>query len=184
MDVKGKGRLAEIDYDAAFAAFDREQAQSRARIVEVDPMTSLEEAFAGQALEDRQDDMPHLEDYQRYLNTCSWVLCELTRSSYRVWGEMQEAGTPAHLKSAVDPSWGDMADMAKFEADFSQMMASEREDLDYGEGIAEYWRHQTAHGEDFLGKGMEGTSGQNFVEGLPVFEDYEFGVSPLSSHNI
>ena len=74
----------------------------------------------------------------------------------RLWDQLQQSDTPPPKE-----------DMAKWEAQFKDLMDSQRADLDYDTYAEESWREQNR---------------QNFDEhGLPILEPYAFGkpVLPL-----
>lgn len=70
-------------------------------------------------------------------------------------------------------------DVAKWEAEFSQMMNAQRDELDYGASMQEAW-------ESGIGDFQEGPSSEKALrfdpEGVPILGDYVFGEFP--SHSV
>jgi peroxin-5 len=68
-------------------------------------------------------------------------------------------------------------DLAKWEAEFSQMMNAQRDELDYGESMQQAW-------ENGVGDFQEGSSTdrpmQFDAEGVPILGEYIFGEFPCS----
>jgi peroxin-5 len=80
----------------------------------------------------------------------------------RAWEDLQASDTPP-----------DKEDLAKWEAEFSQMMNAQREslDYDYGEGMQQAWEHGAGDlQEDGLREPMKFDD-----DGLPILGPYEFG---------
>ncbi|CCM01916.1 uncharacterized protein FIBRA_03988 [Fibroporia radiculosa] len=141
---QGKGKGKEIDFEAAFAqataSFATEHAGS-ARIVEVEDSTDdLTERLQESRLEGGGDSLEYGTDFQT------------------VWENLRNSGLPPPEE-----------DQFKWEAQFNQLMNSEREDdmLDYGKSL------QQAYDE-----GMSSTSNQRSIEytdeGLPRLSSYVF----------
>lgn len=81
----------------------------------------------------------------------------------RVLNDLQQSELPP----------GDADELAKWEADFSQMMNAQRDELDYGESMQQAW-------ESGLGDFQEGSSTERPMqfdtEGVPLLGDYAFGM--------
>ena len=81
---------------------------------------------------------------------------------YRVWDQLQKSELPPPKE-----------DLAKWEAEFSQLMNAQRDELDdYGSAMQQAW-------EGGVGNYQEGTHAENSVrfdaEGIPMLGDYVFG---------
>ncbi|EGO00115.1 hypothetical protein SERLA73DRAFT_180560 [Serpula lacrymans var. lacrymans S7.3] len=149
--AKGKGKSREVDFEEAFAqaaaSFNPIQAET-SRIVEVDEsVTDIEQALRGTVLED---------------DTKTGVL----GSDFpTVWEHLQQSGVPPPHE-----------DMAKWEAEFNQLMTSQREEIDhdYSTAMQDTWE-----------SGLGGFGEHGFVEepqkfddeGLPILSEYIFETS-------
>ncbi|KAI0793191.1 peroxisome targeting signal receptor [Abortiporus biennis] len=111
MSDKGKGKSRDVDFEAAFAEFDKSlastnQAQS-ARIEEVnDSLEQLENAMKDATLKDEEG----------------------TPDFKAVWDQLQNSDIPPPNE-----------DITKWEAEYNQLMSNYREGLDYGEAMQDAW---------------------------------------------
>lgn len=146
---KGKGKANAADFDAAFAdaaaSFNLAQTGS-ARISEVDDeVTGLEAALNATSLNDHADTM-----YVKY-----------------VGGAIQLLTVATNYRGDVDPT------LAKWEAEFQEMMDARRNDgeYDYGAAMQEAWESGVGNFADT--EGMHGV--QYDDEGIPALDEYAFG---------
>ncbi|KAA1476078.1 TPR-like protein [Dentipellis sp. KUC8613] len=141
---KGKAKMKDSDFEAAFAQFEPAQdSASKAAEPGAAEMESTSEQIAREAL-----DQAHAESFSDGL------------SFQEIWNQMQNSDLPPPKE-----------DMAKWEAQFNQMMNGQRDDLDYdyGAGMSEAW--QSGVGE------WRHTSDDSIKfdhEGLPMLEPYAF----------
>ncbi|KAJ6625896.1 peroxisome targeting signal receptor [Mycena sp. CBHHK59/15] len=142
MQMSGKGKTREADFEAAFAqiASSHPQAQSEtSRIEEVeDGATGLEEALGKTKLEE-----------------------DSTTEFKRVWDQLQNSDLPPPKE-----------DLAKWEAEFNQLMSSQREELehDYGAAMQSAW-------EGGVGEFSDDTTSNALkfdAEGIPTLRQYSF----------
>jgi peroxin-5 len=85
----------------------------------------------------------------------------------RVWDQLQNSDIPPPKE-----------DLAKWEAEFNQLMTSQRDDLDYDFGAAMQDTFQTVDQGEFKDK----SSLRRFDdEGLPILSPYVFGTYSLFS---
>ncbi|TDL26225.1 peroxisome targeting signal receptor [Rickenella mellea] len=145
-DQKGKGKGRAEDFEAAFAQFSSSALATTqsARIVEVQDSDTegIEAALAHTGLDDtRVDDG-----------------VDSGTTFQKVWDELQKSDIPPAEK-----------DLAKWEAEFNQLMSSQRDetDLDFGSGMKEAW-------ESGLGD-YDQTNALKFTDqGIPLLGDYVF----------
>ncbi|KAH8107237.1 peroxisome targeting signal receptor [Cristinia sonorae] len=145
---KGKGKSREIDFEAAFAEVTQSLGPSEAemaRIVELDDTADLQEAMSGVSLESIVDSQPPVgADFKT------------------VWDQLQNSDMPPPVE-----------DVAKWEAEFNQLMNSQRSsdlDFDYGAMMQGAWESGLGNwGEPALESGTKFNE-----EGLPVLGEYEF----------
>ncbi|KIP05602.1 hypothetical protein PHLGIDRAFT_108068 [Phlebiopsis gigantea 11061_1 CR5-6] len=135
---KGKGKARDIDFDAAFAELDQAlgpSAQETARIEEFDDVADLNEAMERMAMRQQAEATP-------------------TGGFEEVWDQLQHSDLPPPEE-----------DLAKWEAQYKDLMDSQRGDLDfdYGASMEESWRDGTL--DDML---------KFDDEGLPILEPYIF----------
>ncbi|KAJ3489054.1 hypothetical protein NLI96_g2421 [Meripilus lineatus] len=139
---KGKGKSREIDFEAAFAQVDQDLSTTQsARIVELDDTADLAEALKQTSLGDDVDEQtaPIGTDFKS------------------VWDQLQKSELPPPDE-----------DIAKWEAEYNQLMSSQRDDLDYGEAMQGAW-------ENGLGDYDPQDEHVKFDdEGLPILGDYLF----------
>ncbi|KII92734.1 hypothetical protein PLICRDRAFT_103768 [Plicaturopsis crispa FD-325 SS-3] len=146
---KGKGKMKDADFEAAFAqvaeSFGPTERET-ARIVEVDDTTSqLEEAMQKAALDDKVGADEASTDFSK------------------IWEQLQDSELPPPKE-----------DIAKWEAEFNQLMSSKREDLDhdYGSEMQQAWESGLGNYED---SGFTGDAPLKFDdEGLPILSEYVF----------
>ncbi|KAF8894083.1 peroxisome targeting signal receptor [Infundibulicybe gibba] len=127
---KGKGKSREADFEAAFAqvAASLTPQTETSRIVEVeDGITDIEEALKNISLKAEENEGEHGSDFRR------------------VWDHLQNSDLPPPKE-----------DLAKWEAEFNQLMTSQREDLDYGENV------------------LGGATIKFDNEGIPILGEYTF----------
>ncbi|KAH9978583.1 hypothetical protein BGW80DRAFT_1279764 [Lactifluus volemus] len=149
LDSKGKGKFKEIDFDAAFA-----QAASSFEIVSPkvearSSRTSMEELEAGLA-KAKLDDIPVLNPDQ-VLNQVEFK---------RVWEQLQNSDLPPNPE-----------EMAKWEAEFNQLVNARREDgeWDYSAAMQHAWEESAAEFDDSFMHNMKFDH-----EGLPILDPYVF----------
>lgn len=138
---KGKGKASEADFEAAFARITAAMSQ---------PETS------SARIVELKDDLDGLEEQMKQTNL------DETKSE-------EEAKLDALLENT--PNAGDtLEDMANWEAQFNEMMASQREepDFDYGKDMQAAWDHNAA--QDPITSG--GTKFDD--DGIPILTPYEF----------
>ncbi|GBE81169.1 Peroxisomal targeting signal receptor [Sparassis crispa] len=147
----GKGKGREFDLEAAFAQLDASFATAQtegARIVEVDDVVS----------EPSESTLP--QDLQETDNTS----VKHNTDFNSVWDELQKSRTPpAH------------EDIAKWEAEFNQLMSSHREDGDYDYG--EFMQNAFHDGlvDEFGNRlGQDADTIKFDDKGLPILEPYVF----------
>ncbi|CAL1707179.1 unnamed protein product [Somion occarium] len=155
MDVsKGKGKAREIDFEAAFAQVtqslsniedqSRASEQESARISEFDDTADLSEAMQNASMQDLDS-----------------VGAPLGSDFKTVWNHLQNSDLPPPAE-----------DLAKWEAEYNQLMSSHREELDtdYGADMQAAW-------EGGLGQydGAEMDEQVKFdKDGLPLLGEYVF----------
>lgn len=85
----------------------------------------------------------------------------------RVWDQLQNSDLPPPQE-----------DMAKWEAEFSQLMNSHRDELedDFGTNMQSAWEGGVGNFDDSLGASMKFDG-----EGIPILGDYVFGKSLLTT---
>ncbi|KAF8973077.1 hypothetical protein BDZ97DRAFT_1900894 [Flammula alnicola] len=143
---QGKGKAREADFEAAFAqiveSLGPAEAQS-SRIEEVDDdITTIEEALKNASLKAGEEDGEHSLDFQK------------------VWDQLQNSDLPPPKE-----------DIAKWEAEFSQLMNSERDELyDYGTNMQKAWEGGIGNFDEALGNNAVKFDG----EGIPILGDYVF----------
>ncbi|EDR11864.1 uncharacterized protein LACBIDRAFT_313746 [Laccaria bicolor S238N-H82] len=147
VEGKGKGKSREADFEAAFAQIAASLTPAQADVsgfVEIeDEATDIEESLKNVSLNVSESDVEHGTDFQK------------------VWDQLQKSELPPPKE-----------DLAKWEAEFSQLMNAQRDELDdYGSAMQEAW-------EGGVGNYQEGTHGENPVrfdaEGIPMLGDYVF----------
>ncbi|KZT10666.1 peroxisome targeting signal receptor [Laetiporus sulphureus 93-53] len=147
--ASGKGKGKEIDMEAAFKqAFESFTIEESGRIVEEKDDVSTAAVEGAQASELRQSEeqeaLQHETDFQK------------------VWDSLQHSELPPPQD-----------DMAKWEAQFNQLMSAQREDgeyeHDYGKSMQQAW-------EDGLGgfDSVQDGSMQFTEDGLPILDPYVF----------
>ena len=143
---KGKGKSREIDFEAAFAQMAEtleSTRQSSAKIEELDDTVDLAAAMAATKMESDHGGSATEEDFTAGLEP----------DFKRVWESLQDSQIPPAQE-----------DMARWEAEYNQLMASTRDD-EYGQAMQGAWSDATAN-----------ESSIKFDdEGLPTLGDYVFG---------
>ncbi|EIW83053.1 TPR-like protein [Coniophora puteana RWD-64-598 SS2] len=140
----GKGKGKEIDFDAAFdqaAAMLRPIGNETSRIVELDDTTTLEEALKEIQLDQSSESG--------------------TKSDFAsAWEQLQTSEKPPAQE-----------DMAKWEAEFNQLMAADREenDYDYGAAMQDAWANSHSGENGFVEEPVKFDE-----EGIPILSDYAF----------
>ncbi|KAI0341900.1 TPR-like protein [Trametopsis cervina] len=130
---KGKGKSRDIDFDAAFAAFDQQLGptpQETARIEELDDTADLAAAMSGATLHDATPDFKG------------------------IWDQMQTSDIPPAQE-----------EMAKWEAEYNQLMHSSVEDWDYDYGSTFTEAYKNGLGEE---------KSKLNDDGLPILGSYVF----------
>lgn len=85
-------------------------------------------------------------------------------TSVRMWGELRSSSVPPPEESK-----------SKWEAEFNQVMSSERDELDYGALMQEAWEGGLG---DFSNDDHLQSQYTHFDdEGMPLLPDYTFGMS-------
>ena len=164
---KGKGKSREMDFEAAFAqmteSLEQSHQQSSARIEALDDTADLAAAMAGSSLQDAsfktadqtQDDLEASSDFKR-LVSAKVIVFMLVEPRVSVWNALQESSVPPSTE-----------DMARWEAEYNQLMNAEREENDYGDAMQNAWSDLVGH-----------NSNVKFDDtGLPILGDYQFGES-------
>ncbi|TFK44351.1 hypothetical protein BDQ12DRAFT_593404 [Crucibulum laeve] len=148
MDQKGKGKSKEADFEAAFAQIaaslsPAQEQVSSSRIVEVeDGVTDLEDALKNTTLGEEPD-------------------AEYGTDFKKVWDTLQKSELPPPKE-----------DLAKWEAEFSQLMNAQRDELeqhDYGASMQQAWESGIGDFSDSTIQPLKFDS-----EGLPILGDYVF----------
>ncbi|KAJ6587168.1 hypothetical protein DFH09DRAFT_1142802 [Mycena vulgaris] len=142
VQMNGKGKSREADFEAAFAqiaaAHPQTEAQT-ARIEEVeDGATGLEETLSATKIEDHD-----------------------TTEFKRVWDQLQNSDLPPPKE-----------EMAKWEAEFNQLMSAQRDELehDYGAAMKSAWEGGVGDfSEDADSKALKFDG-----EGIPILSEYLF----------
>jgi peroxin-5 len=185
---KGKGKMLDADFEAAFAEFARSaEKQGSARIEEIsesDEVEGLSSAMEGATLEHSKGEQSKTEDvlgddFQKCALRCTPITSVRTDArcilftahsprSFRVWEHLQMSDQPPQQE-----------DMTRWEAEFNQLMTAQREDgetgFDYAESMQKAWESGFADGA--LGKeGVTSNMGLRFDdEGAPILGNYVFG---------
>lgn len=157
---QGKGKAREVDFEAAFAKIAEsivaEETQT-SRIEEANErVAEIEEKLKNATLNAGEDEKDL--DFQRQVTqTCP---TPLSLTCCRVWDQLQNSDLPPPKE-----------DMAKWEAEFSQLMNAQREELeDYGTNMQKAW-------EGGVGSYDGASQGVKFnEEGIPILGDYMFGI--------
>ncbi|KAJ6499129.1 hypothetical protein C8R45DRAFT_981212 [Mycena sanguinolenta] len=140
--INGKGKSREADFEAAFAEIVAAQTQSGSARIE-----EVEEGATGleASLERTQ-----LDDKDGS-----------TTDFKRVWDQLQNSDLPPPKE-----------DLAKWEAEFSQLMSSQRDELDHDYGAAMKSAWEGGIGD--FSEDMENAPMKFDTEGIPVLSDYVF----------
>ncbi|KIJ49700.1 hypothetical protein M422DRAFT_28063 [Sphaerobolus stellatus SS14] len=147
VDTKGKGKATEADFEAAFARAAASISAEKSRIVEVQEDESLEEAFNRVKVSDEKERVGD-SDKDEYLSDFE-----------KVWQQLKNSELPPPEE-----------DVAKWEAEFNQLMQSERE-TDYDEDMENLWKNGLGnYGEDF--QGPEPIKFDD--DGIPDLDPYKF----------
>ncbi|KAJ3514122.1 hypothetical protein NLJ89_g2562 [Agrocybe chaxingu] len=155
--VQGKGKAKEVDFETAFAQVmdSLEPVQSStSRIEEVDDgVQEIEESLRAAAIDGDTEG-----DFQKYVPLSSSA--HRLHVADRVWEELQNSDHPPPKE-----------DIAKWEAEFSQLMSAQRDELeDYGKNMQNAWEGGVGNYDGNIGdKPM-----QIDAEGIPVLGDYVF----------
>ena len=171
---KGKGR--EIDFDAAFAQVHASLANQveGARITEVtdeeaEQLASTLESVSlekekGKGKAGEETDEASFKEYAPASVCASFRCCADYMRACRVWEQLQNSDLPPPEE-----------DVAKWEAQFNQLMNSQREDLDfdYGGMMKNAW--DGVNSTDF----SPSPPLQFDDQGIPTLGDYVFGASSL-----
>ncbi|KAJ7163573.1 hypothetical protein C8R43DRAFT_990111 [Mycena crocata] len=144
MQMNGKGKSREADFEAAFAQIAAAHPQTQtetARIEEVDDGV----AQLGEALDKAKLDDPE----------------GMTPEFKRVWGQLQNSDLPPPKE-----------EMAKWEAEFNQLMSAQRDDLDgdYGAAMQNAWEG----GLGDFSEDVESTAVKFDPHGIPILSEYVF----------
>jgi len=165
LEGKGKGKLQEVDFEAAFAQAAASLSSAATGTTQDDLVgitktldnTSLHttDAETEDDIEFRQSASFNLRS-QKIADTC-------TRCS--VWDQLQNSDVPPPKE-----------DMSKWESEFNQLMSAQRDELDHGYGVAMQQAWETGLG-NFSGA-VPGDMGLKFnSEGIPILDDYTFGTT-------
>lgn len=167
VEGKGKGKSREEAFEAAFEQFAEFQPQTSAKIEEVNDVSDIENAMNNATLDEGKADEPLTnEDFKKYEFQFLHIRVDLDYSSaFRAWEQLRNSELP--------PPEGDLK---KWEAEFHQLMQSQRDEseYDYGEAMKEMWEN-----------GMGSYDGENIPsppalrfndEGIPELGRYEFGM--------
>ncbi|OBZ70761.1 Dihydroxy-acid dehydratase [Grifola frondosa] len=145
MTENGKGKGKEIDFEAAFAQVTASLSADQVEDSRTARLASIEDALRNTTLEDAQKDKDNLE---------------LGTDFEKVWDNLQQSEIPPPKE-----------DMAKWEAQFNQMMSAERDDLDY-----DYGGMMKSAWEDGLNEYdiLQDQAIQFDDNGLPILGEYVF----------
>lgn len=166
VEGKGKGKSREEAFEAAFEQFANFQPQSSAKIEEINDVSEIEKAMNGTSLEEGKFEEPLTnEDFKKFENQRFGDYKFLILEFIRAWEQLRNSELP--------PPEGDLK---KWEAEFNQLMQSQRDELDYdyGDEMKEIWEN-----------GMGAYDGSNIAsppalkfsdEGIPELGQYEFGM--------
>lgn len=169
---KGKGKSREADFEAAFAQITASLQEQTSRIEEVQDdvagiVTDMEKAMVDDGKVSESE-----TDFKKYVNTLRSSCRIFNWRFLRVWEELQTSELPPPIE-----------DMAKWEAEFNQLMSSQRDELetDYGTSMQQAW-------ESGLGDLSSGTVHGDRLEfddeGVPILNPYVFGLYFVSSLRI
>ncbi|KAF9478825.1 TPR-like protein [Pholiota conissans] len=153
---QGKGKAREADFEAAFA-------QLAASMASAEAQTRIEEVDNLSTLEDALKNVSLKEGEE-----------EGPLDFQKVWDQLQNSDLPPPQE-----------DMAKWEAEFSQLMNSQRDELeDYGTNMQNAWEGGIGNLDDTLGSGMKFDG-----EGIPILGNYVFEkdnkyLDPTSSRSL
>ncbi|GJJ06241.1 hypothetical protein Clacol_000432 [Clathrus columnatus] len=139
VDVKGKGKATEVDLEEAFNRAAALAPKEQSRIVEIkDDNESLEAAFERTTIND------------------GTVLPEDKEKSEfeRIWDQLQNSELPPATE-----------DMAKWEAEFNDLMQSQRDDLEFANNMETAWKDSV---------NSEQTAQRFDEDGIPILEPYQF----------
>ncbi|KAF8588639.1 TPR-like protein [Ramaria rubella] len=142
-DTKGKGKAIDFDFESAFNHAAASIHKQEAQIVEVnDGEETLEAAFERTKLTNDPDDSEYLSDFQK------------------VWDGLRNSGLPPPDD-----------DIAKWEAEYNQVMESRRDDLDFGHDIEDAWQSGLGN----LNEDSQPIEPAKFDDaGVPILEPYKF----------
>ncbi|KAI0266835.1 peroxisome targeting signal receptor [Gloeopeniophorella convolvens] len=148
LDIKGKGKFKETDFDAAFAqvasSFETTPAQAEAL---ADPVVELEKDLGKTSLDDAPAATPEeVLGHVEFKN---------------VWEQLQNSDMPPKPE-----------EMAKWEAEFNNLMSAQREDgewEDYSTAMQHAWEETAADMDDTFGHSVKFDH-----EGLPILDAYTF----------
>ncbi|KAF8274493.1 peroxisome targeting signal receptor [Lactarius quietus] len=148
-DVKGKGKFKETDFDAAFA-----QAASSITATSA----KIETQSSGDAVDDLEKDLNNARLDDASATTPEGLLGSVGFKS--VWEQMQNSDMPPKPE-----------EMSKWEAEFNQLMNSQREDgdWDYSTAMQRAWEDSVTDLDDSFTHNMKFDH-----EGLPILDSYAF----------
>ncbi|KAI0320927.1 hypothetical protein OF83DRAFT_1168929 [Amylostereum chailletii] len=136
---KGKGKLKEADFDAAFAQID----------------ASLQPA---QAIAHKPEVADEAQELTDNLSSATLNDTDQTSTFKDVWDQMRNSDMPPPQD-----------EMAKWEAEFNQLMRSQDENLDYGSGMQQAWENGLGDLGDTFGDTVKFDH-----EGIPLLDPYSF----------
>ncbi|KAF8210465.1 peroxisome targeting signal receptor [Mycena galopus ATCC 62051] len=141
VQINGKGKSREADFEAAFAQIVAAQTQPEtSRIEEVDTATGLEESLEKTRLDDKDGSTTEFKS---------------------VWDQLQNSDLPPPKE-----------DLSKWEAEFNQLMSSQRDELDHDYGAAMQSAWEGGMGD--FSEDMESKALKFDAEGIPAFSEYIF----------
>jgi len=151
LDIKGKGKLKETDFDAAFAqvasSLDTTTAKVEVRTsAAVDPVVELEKGLSQAKLDDVPLVIP--EDGVRHVEFKS------------VWEQMQSSDMPPNPD-----------EIAKWEAEFNELMNKQRDEgeWDYSTAMQNAWEEGVTQSDDTFARNL---TFDNY--GIPMLDAYVF----------
>jgi peroxin-5 len=164
---QGKGKGKQADFEAAFAEYASPVAETHAetsRIEEVDDdIQNIAESLKNTSLESTiEQGGTDFTGCVAFLRVGNWTQLIILNS---IWDQLQNSDLPPPQE-----------EMAKWEAEFNQLMSSQREELDfdYGGDMQKAWESSLGNYEG-IASGPHPT--QFDEEGLPLLAEYEFGMS-------
>lgn len=161
---QGKGKAREADFEAAFAQIVESLGTTESqtsRIEEVDDsVTEIQDALKNVSLKAGEVDGEQSSDFQKYVNYIMVVSPNSQMESSRVWDQLQNSDLPPPKE-----------DIAKWEAEFSQLMNAQRDELeDYGNNMQTAWEGGIGNYDENFGEAIKFDG-----EGIPLLGDYVFG---------